>query len=238
MNKKDSSGTAASQLGVARGALPDDEINSIREAEFRALVEEAGTALQSAWELMDQFEALWLSVAPGKTKDDFEKEVAEPMHEDEFDVDGMIVEYAEIEEVDSRDLGAWPLIEWPILIGFAHCVLARIAVEAKENDFAWKYVAKASYWHGLTIGLNRHAVNFREEQSIGNVTRKAAHVRNAENREIMKHAFEWLDANFASECKSFDHAAELLTKIVPVAFRTARRYVSKWNLSRLSARTE
>ncbi|HDR9802408.1 TPA: hypothetical protein QDC55_003282 [Burkholderia cenocepacia] len=213
------------------------------EAEWQEMVDEAGTPEDSAFDLMDDLEYLWLAVAPGKTAEDFEAEIATPFHDrNDIDVDAMEAEYAQITVNDAWEFASWPLIETPILIAYGHAVLARLAnasasADPRARDLAWARTRDASYWHGVAMGLVRVYASGPRPVSISDVARNAAHVRNAENRAIRGSAFEWLDANFA-DCRSQDDAAERLMKIVPVAFRTARRYVTQWRLSSPSAGRE
>lgn len=68
--------------------------------------------------------------------------------------------------------------------------------------------------------------------------RFAALVRHRENREMKSQVFAWLDANRANH-PSMDKCAEVISRtVVPIAFRTARNWVSDWAKERQSARTE
>lgn len=182
----------------------------------------------AAFEIMDQVEDLWISLAPEGSPEKFEAEVAEPLHERDELHDQIIAEYEAMERLSTRERAAWPAIQYPLCIAYGYAVLVRLATEAAANDLAWTYVEDASYWLGHSIALVKFAAD--ADATIGEVARRAADARNAENRMIMQTAFEWLDANFG-ECRSMDQAAERLTKIVPVAFRTARRYVTNWKKS-------
>jgi hypothetical protein len=206
------------------------------ESDFNELLAEAKTPDQAGFELMAELEELWIAVAPNKSADDFETEIAAPFH-DEVDIEQLEEDFADVAGLDRRELGSWPLIERPILIAYGYAVMVRLASACRASDLAWGYVAKSSFWHGLSLGLARIGESANEPVTINAVAKKAAHARNAENRALMAFAFEWLDKHYAIDCKSMDHAAELLQKVVPVAFRTARRYVDKWNLSRPSARS-
>ncbi|CAM2158378.1 conserved hypothetical protein [Paraburkholderia tropica] len=202
------------------------------ETEYEALINKAITADDSALETMSDLEELWLSVAPNKTSDDFEAEVHEPFNTDDPDLDAMEAEFTQSADTDPHALGSWPLIESPIRISYGYAYLARLAaVSDGANQMAWNYVETASFWHGYALGLVRASSAFTNTSSISELARKAAHARNAENRAIKSEAFAWLDNNFEL-CASKDDAAEKLTRVVPVVFRTARRYVTQWHLSR------
>ena len=54
--------------------------------------------------------------------------------------------------------------------------------------------------------------------------KKAADARHAENREIAQEIKDWYGANH-DRYKSMDAAAEAVTKLQPVAFRTARKHI-------------
>lgn len=104
---------------------------------------------------------------------------------------------------------------------------------ANEHSLAFGTMADAcyamhaaGYHYGAAVGVTGARVDHSSKAS------KAAQARNAENRAIKREAFIWLDDNFES-CASKDDAAEKLTRVVPVVFRTARRYVTDWHLSRL-----
>ncbi|WP_157129844.1 hypothetical protein [Burkholderia pseudomallei] len=215
--------------------------NARIEAEYRELVEEVGTPEDYAFSIMDDLEDVWLAMAPGKTSEDFDAEIATPFHDrDDIDLDELETEYDQITVNDMLELASWPLIEKPLLIAYGYAVQARLSDAVARTDpstlvLAWDAIRDASYWQGVVMGLARLWIYGKPRMTVSEAASKAAHVRNAENRAIRGSAFEWLDANFA-ECKSKDDAAERLTKIVPVAFRTARRYVTQWDLSRASAR--
>ncbi|AKM41356.1 hypothetical protein NL30_10735 [Burkholderia contaminans] len=140
-------------------------------------------------------------------------------------------QYAALAEAANRDAPTWPLIEQLIRIAYGYVYSARLADLAHAPNLAWNNVERASFWLGMSLAFARIAAQAADRPSISDIARAAAHARNSENRAIKESAFEWLDEHF-SECKSKDDAAERLTKIVPVAFRTARRYVTQWNLSR------
>ncbi|MEX3918242.1 hypothetical protein AB4Y43_18700 [Paraburkholderia sp. BR10872] len=212
------------------------------EAEWREMVDKAGTPESSALDIMDDLEDLWLAVAPGKTEDDFDEEIAEPYHDRcDIDVEAMKGEYLQLNGFDALEFARWPLIEQPILIAYGHAVLARLAHavpgDPAARDYAWSNVREAASWHGVAMGLAKIWNGGRGPVSISEVNRKGGLARNAENHAIRDDAFQWLDDNF-SACKSKDDAAEQLTRIVPAAFRTCRRYIDKWDLSRRAARGE
>ncbi|MET3229969.1 UNVERIFIED_ORG: hypothetical protein ABIC54_002154 [Burkholderia sp. 1263] len=201
------------------------------EAEFQELVDSAKTADERALEIASELEELWLELAPQKTADDFETEIHEPFDYDRCSVEDLEEQYAGLAEDAVRDLQTWPLIELPIRIAYGYAYTARLAHLSNAVDMAWNYVERASFWQGMSIAFARVGSKLAGKPSISDVARAAAHVRNSENRAIKESAFEWLNEHF-DECKSKDDAAERLTKIVPVAFRTARRYVTQWHLSR------
>lgn len=199
------------------------------DAEWLEMIGKAKPADESALDIMSELEELWLALSPEKTADDFTAEIHEPFNTDDPDVDEMAAEYSDSTNADSRVLASWPLIESPIRIAYGYAYMACLAAASPDAiRMAWNAVEKASFWQGFTLGLVRVAGN--SGASVSDIARKAAHARNAENRAIKSSAFEWLDEHL-HECKSKDDAAEKLTKIVPVVFRTARRYVDQWHLS-------
>lgn len=200
------------------------------EAEYQEMVDSAKTAEVRALEIASELEELWLALAPEKTADDFETEIHGPFDYDQCSVEELEEQYARLSENAARDMPMWPHIELPIRIAYGCTYVARLAHLSNAIDMAWNYVERAAFWHGVSIAFARVGAT-TTTPSISEIARAAAHVRNSENRAIKESAFEWLDEHFL-ECKSKDDAAERLTKIVPVAFRTARRYVTQWSLSR------
>jgi len=201
------------------------------EAEFQELVDNAKSADERALEIASELEELWLELAPQKTDVDFEAEIHDPFDYDRYSVEELEEQYACLTEEAAQNLPTWPLIELPIRIAYGHVYSARLSVACNANDLAWNSVEQAAFWQGMSIAFARVGSKLAGKPSVSDVARAAAHVRNSENRAIKESAFEWLSEHF-DECKSKDDAAERLTKIVPVAFRTARRYVTQWHLSR------
>jgi hypothetical protein len=208
-----------------------DETRTRHDAEYQELLGSAKNAGERALEIASEIEELWLNLAPKKTADDFEREIHEPFDYDQCSTEELEEEYSGLEQEDVRDMAAWPLIELPIRIAYGYTYLARLAYASDAHDMAWNYVEKASFWQGISLSFARIGSKIADMPSISDVARAAAHARNSENRAIKATAFEWLSEHF-DECKSKDDAAERLTTIVPVAFRTARRYVTQWDLSR------
>ncbi|MGD1323949.1 hypothetical protein ACNHE5_03170 [Pandoraea pnomenusa] len=211
---------------------PPEVAKARAEAEYQEMVGNARSAEESALELMCDLEELWLSVAPGKTSDDFANEVHRMFDYDDPDIEAMEAEYVETANSGGLTPGVWPSIDTPIRIAYGHAYIASLAsISDGATNMAFNEIQRASLWHGIAIGLSRTVTNGVEQPSIVDVARKAAHARNSENRAIKQSALDWLNEHF-HECRSKDDAAERLTRIVPVAFRTARRYVSYWSLSR------
>lgn len=200
------------------------------EAGLQELVNGAKTADDRALEIASELEELWLQLAPHKTADDFETEIHGPFDNDRCSVEALEEQYVSLNDDAGRDLSSWPLIELPIRIAYGCTYAASLAHACNAADMAWNYVERASFWHGTSLAFAR-AGSLAGKPSVSDIARAAAHARNSENRAIKASAFEWLDEHF-NECKSKDDAAERLIKIVPVAFRTARRYVTQWHLSR------
>ncbi|WP_157654988.1 hypothetical protein [Burkholderia ubonensis] len=184
-----------------------------------------------ATEIMLELQELWLSMAPGKSEDDFENEVHNLFDYHDVEAAELESQYQAVAHVSKRELGAWPLIEIPIVIAYGYAYSANLASLAGLPTRACSQMGHASFWWGLAMGLARPAGDEEESPSISEIARRAAYARNTENRALKEAAFEWM-SNHRNECKSKDDAAERLTKIVPVAFRTARRYVSEFDLSR------
>ncbi|PAJ77317.1 hypothetical protein CJO71_30190 [Burkholderia ubonensis] len=201
------------------------------ESEFQEMVDGAKSADERALEIASELEELWLAIAPQKSGDDFESEIHEPFDHDKHSVEELEEQYASLAEEAMRNQPAWPLIELPIRISYGYVYSARLAHLANVVDLAWNYVERASFWQGVSVAFARIGSKMADKPSVSDIARAAAHARNSENRAIKESAFEWLNEHF-DKCKSKDDAAERLTRIVPVAFRTARRYVTQWHLSR------
>lgn len=201
------------------------------EAEFQAMVNSAKSSDERALEIASELEELWLALAPHKSADDFEADVHDPFDYDQCSTEALEEQYADLSEGSAPELPTWQLIELHIRIAYGYAYTARLAHLSNAVDMAWNYVERASFWHGMSVAIARQDSRLAVEPSIGEVARNAAHARHAETRAIKQVAFEWLNEHF-DDCKSKDDAAERLTKIVPLAFRTCRRYVSQWHLSR------
>lgn len=97
------------------------------------------------------------------------------------------------------------------------------------NSTADECAIEATAWSGKAMGAlhvwleTDHAP---EDHSIRALARAGANARHAENRAMKSQIFEWYDSNRDSFC-SLDAAAEAAAKIVPVKFRTARRWVGQ-----------
>lgn len=190
----------------------------------------------AAHETMGLIQDLWLAVAPNATESGFDDAI-DDLCSGDLDIDSLTKECIRDDPSSARERGSWPYIEKPLRLAYACSILAELAYLAGENDEAWSHIEDASYWHGMCVGFVYQAKRGLESQTISDIAKRAAHVRNAENRALMMTAFDWLDQRFKSECSSMDQAAEKLTRVVPVAFRTARRYVTMWKSSRPSARS-
>jgi len=204
---------------------------ALHESGFQELADRAKTADERALEIASEIEELWLALSPQKTDIDFESEIHNPFDYGQYSVEELEEQYSSLAEAENQDAPTWPLIEQLIRIAYGHVYSARLADLAHEANLAWNSVERASFWLGMSLAFARIGAKATDRPSISDIARAAAHARNSENRAIKESAFEWLDEHFG-ECKSKDDAAERLTKIVPVAFRTARRYVTQWNLSR------
>jgi hypothetical protein len=105
------------------------------------------------------------------------------------------------------------------------------AIREKENSqAAWIYLHDASHWLGIARGLTAGILAGRDSPSLAmsNLGRLGADAAHAENRAMKKSIYEWCDTNF-SDYKSMDGAAGAVAgKVVPVAFRTARSWISDW----------
>ncbi|WP_322008288.1 hypothetical protein [Paraburkholderia tropica] len=184
-----------------------------------------------ATEIMVELQELWLAMSPGQSEEDFEREVHDLFDLRDVDVKEIEAEYQNVSHLSKRELGGWPLIEMPIAIAYGYAYSAHLGSLANLPSYAWSKVELATFWWGLAMGLARPACDGEESPTISEIARRAAHARNAENRALKEEAIQWLSSH-RGECKSKDDAAERLTQIVPVAFRTARRYVAEFDLSR------
>ncbi|HDR9101153.1 TPA: hypothetical protein QDB15_006011 [Burkholderia vietnamiensis] len=206
------------------------EARARHDAEYQALIDGTETADERALEIASDLEEMWLGLQPGKTADDFEAEIHDPFDRDQWSVDEMEQEYSAFEG-DMREFTSWSVIELTLRIAYGHMYAARLAVACKAEEMAWNSVEEAAFWQGVCVTHLRMGARTGNKLSASDVARNAAHAKNAENRAIKASAFEWLNGNFET-CSSKDDAARKLTKIVPVVFRTAQRYVSQWYLSR------
>lgn len=191
--------------------------------------EVAVAAGSKATEIMLELQELWLSVAPGKSPEDFEAEV-HALFDHDVSLSELEEDFGDSAHLSKRELGAWPLIEKPIRIAYGHAYAAALASAGKFTSIAWKSIGEASFWWGLAMGVARMPNENDDAPTITEIARKGADARNAENRALKEEAMLWLGEN-RDTCKSKDEAAEKLTKIVPVKFRTARRYVAEFDLS-------
>lgn len=190
------------------------------------------TPVLAAFEIMDQVEDIWVAIAPNGTPEAFDSQIAEPFHNEDGLLGARESAYESLTGLTAQERASWPTIEYPLCIAYGYAVLVRLVAAARAHDLAWSYVEDASYWLGHCVALIKFGAE--SEVSLRETVTKAASARNAENRAIQRSAFEWLEDNFA-DCRSMDDAAERLLKVVPVAFRTARRYVKNWSMSRPSA---
>lgn len=79
-------------------------------------------------------------------------------------------------------------------------------------------------------------IEARAREKISLKNSKAALTRHAENHKLKSYVFDWCDKHF-NEYVSMDAAATAVAgKIVPVAFRTARNWISAWKRQVPSAR--
>ena len=82
--------------------------------------------------------------------------------------------------------------------------------------------------------VNQYALGIKHGKS--EISKKGAEKRHEEHRSMKSEVFKWLDLNM-NEFKSMDKAAEHISKNrVPVAFRTARAWVSEWKKLRSASK--
>ncbi|MGZ8339114.1 MAG: hypothetical protein ACXW2U_05315 [Telluria sp.] len=117
---------------------------------------------------------------------------------------------------------------------------ARAAADAREGrvDGALNWVFEALEVRSLRdlSVTGREREQAEADDSIKNSSTQfailGANAKHAENRAMKKSAFEWCDINMG-KFSSFDSAAEAIAgKIIPVKFRTARRYITLWRKER------
>ena len=77
------------------------------------------------------------------------------------------------------------------------------------------------------VSMEKDFIEERLKLSRSELLSGYAKKRHAENHATKAAVFDWLDSNMAN-FKSMDKAAEAVTKQQPIAFRTARDYVSQW----------
>jgi len=102
-----------------------------------------------------------------------------------------------------------------------------------RHDLAWKLVAEASWHAGVVRGL----LVMTEHDPVRENARKAATARHAESREIAGRIQAWYAENH-HRYRSKDAAAEAVTRVEPVAFKTARKHVGAAAKNLPSARKE
>ena len=91
------------------------------------------------------------------------------------------------------------------------------ALEAGEHEGAWKLVAEANYFAGLFSAYIQY-------NPLRENARNAAGARHTENREIAERIQAWYAENH-HRYRSKDAAAEAVTRVEPVAFKTARKHI-------------
>lgn len=94
------------------------------------------------------------------------------------------------------------------------------ALEEGHYDLAWELAAEANYHVGVVCGM----LGTPTDNPVRENARKAAAARHAENREIAERIQTWFIENH-QHYRSKDAAAEAVTRIEPVAFRTARKHI-------------
>jgi hypothetical protein len=116
-----------------------------------------------------------------------------------------------------------------IQAAFVACGYAIDALKApKDSVEAWRFVASAKYWLGITVG----AWSIRREQEtvlradVSSRAKLAAASRHAENHAMRQQVLDWF-ANHGEKYRSKDKAAEAIAgRVVPLSFRTVRDYLA------------
>jgi len=98
---------------------------------------------------------------------------------------------------------------------------------------AWRIVAEASYHVGVVSGKLEGSAH----DPVRENAKRAAQVRHAENREIAERIKDWFIENH-HRYRSKDAAAEAVTRVEPVAFKTARKHIGAAAKNLPSARKE
>ncbi len=111
-----------------------------------------------------------------------------------------------------------------------YCAEVEGALEAGEHEGAWKLVAEANYFAGLFSAYIQY-------NPLRENARNAAGARHTENREIAERIQAWYAENH-HRYRSKDAAAEAVTRVEPVAFKTARKHIGAAAKNLPSARKE
>ena len=105
-----------------------------------------------------------------------------------------------------------------------------------ERAYFWLFDAKRlECFEHFEAGYNTYQddqEDGRPESEFPNdFAKKGSDAQHLENRQMKSEAFAWLDGNFETLI-SMDDAAEKLTKIVPMKWRTVRGWVGQWRKER------
>lgn len=89
--------------------------------------------------------------------------------------------------------------------------------------------------------LNFHTIAYFVEQILANekTSRQtaAALKRHVENHQMKRDVFAWLDQNYSASTSMDSTASAIAGKVVPVAWRTARDWITEWKKLRSASTT-
>jgi hypothetical protein len=115
-----------------------------------------------------------------------------------------------VDKLNQIHRNAYYLAESTKMEGYIKLNVARMTLEHEAND-----PASLSFLSGLSVSKSLKG-------------QSDARKRHAENHAMKKDVFDWLDFNMPAG-KSLDSIAESIPgKVVPVTFRTARKWVGEW----------
>lgn len=186
--------------------------------------------IERAFDIVSQLSDLWDDVAEkiGVERGKFTEQVFDGMYasgatgaEEELNF-AMHMDFAK----DMRQIGI--LLSAHVACGYA---IDAIRAQIAEDELrSWRFVSRADYWLGVSIGS--WAIRRQKELSATDFARRGATGRHAENRAMKAEVHKWCEAQL-SKFKSMDSAAEAVAgKVVPVKFRTAREWIAEWKKTR------
>jgi hypothetical protein len=212
--------------------MEEDAIVGLRPREESTPYDGAVACLSA----LDQLYSSWLGISPDDENRGYIHVVFGRMLQDEStDGDKLFAEHCV--DVDSgSEVTLVDALVRMAAISCAYCVQSLKAMHAGDEINAWRFLADANYWRGVTVGMWT-SKQFLASSALKEMSRKGADKTNAENRALRAFALEHYEKHRAS-FSSVEAAAQAIAgKIVPVAHRTVRDWIASHNKSKRSAGT-